>query len=282
MNSEEAIRLFASELDGISEDGVFETRLIIQKVTGLSRPVLLSHPERVLSDAELSGIMAMCEKRKTGFPLPYLLGEWEFYGHLFSVDSSVLIPRPETELMIDEALAWLKEHPDVRSGCDIGTGSGCIAVTLLLHRPDLKMAAVDLQRNALRTACKNAERHKVRDRFLPVQADLCSAFSNGLRLVCANLPYIPTETCRSIEPAKFEPLSALDGGADGFDFYRLLFRQLMNKIKDDFMILCEIEYRQKELALKTADRFFPGKNIRVLDDLSGLPRLLKITNESFK
>ena len=106
--------------------------------------------------------------------------------------------------------------------------------------------------------------------------DLFSAFSVEPHLVCANLPYIPTETCRTIEPARFEPMSALDGGADGFELYRLLFAQLTNKIKGECLILCEIEYRQRELALETAESYFPGRSIRVLDDLAGQPRILEI------
>ncbi len=276
MNLGEALRAFAEELKGISDDPLLETRLIIQKITGLSRPVLLSRPERELSPSEYSEIAAQCGRRKSGFPLPYLLGEWEFYGHSFFVDPSVLIPRPETELLVEQAEAWLKRHPRIRAGFDIGTGSGCIAVSLLLDFPDLQMTAADLKRDALRTAVRNAGRHHCADRFHPVQAGLFSAFSEGAHLVCANLPYIPTETCKTAEPARFEPISALDGGEDGFELYRLLFQDLTNKIEDESLILCEIEYRQREIALETAQCFFPGRDIRVLQDLAGQPRLLRI------
>jgi release factor glutamine methyltransferase len=218
----------------------------------------------------------MINKRKTGFPLPYLLGEWEFYGHPFFVDPSVLIPRPETEMLVEEASGWLKRHPSVHMGFDIGTGSGCIAVSLLLEKPYLSMTAVDLHRNALMTACRNAARHNVRDRFCPVQSSLFSAFSQNVSLVIANLPYIPSRTCREIEPSRFEPLSALDGGDDGFDLYRLLFQQLSNKMNRECLILCEIEYRQRDLALMTAAEYFPDNRIDVLDDLAGLPRILRI------
>ena len=277
MNLENALRTVSSEFAGISEDPGLEARLIIQKATGLSRPVLLTHPERELTEPEWQRIRSMAEHRSGGFPLPYILGEWEFYGHSFLVDPSVLIPRPETELLVEEACGWLKRHPDVHFGYDIGTGSGCIAISLLLENRDLQMAAVDLHRNALKTASANAMRHEIRDRFHPIQSSLFSCFAKGARLICANLPYIPTETCRSIEPARFEPLSALDGGADGFDLYRLLFEQLSHTIsKEEFLILCEIEYRQRELSLQTARSFFAGCDIRVLEDLAGQPRLLRI------
>lgn len=280
MNTDEVMHLTASELSQISDEAALEARLILQKAAGLSRPVILSHPEREIPDPVLLRIREMTERRKTGFPLPYILGEWEFYGRTFHVDPSVLIPRPETEMLVEEALGWLKRHPQVRSGFDIGTGSGCIAVTLLCERRELRMTAVDLHRNTLQTACANAERHNVRDRFNPVQCSLFSSFSGPVSLLCANLPYIPTATCREIEPARFEPLSALDGGEDGFELYRLLFGQLQDKIDKESLILCEIEYRQRELALRTAEAFFPGCEISVQTDLAGQPRLLKIMKQS--
>ena len=279
MNIAEAFDSFSSELLELTDDAALEARLIIQKATGLSRPVLLCHPERELTPDELSAIRAMTDRRAEGFPLPYLLGEWEFYGRPYFVDPSVLIPRPETELLVEEALGWLKSHPDVHMAYDIGTGSGCIAVTLLCERPELCMTAVDLHRDALRTACRNAERHHVRDRFNPVLADLASALAPGAQLVCANLPYIPTETCKTIEPARFEPLSALDGGYDGFELYRRLFAQLSGKINRDSLILCEIEYRQREPALQTAEAYFPESEIKVLDDLAGQARVLRVRSK---
>ena len=272
----QAQRVFSAELNEITEDALLEARLIIQKAAGLSGPALLTHPERELTSGEEERIRSLCAERKQGVPLPYLLGEWEFYGHSFLVNPAVLIPRPETELLVEQAAAWLKQHPEIRRGYDIGTGSGCIAVSLLIDFPDLTMNAADISFGALRTARRNAERHHCADRFHAVRADLFSAFGSGAGLVCANLPYIPTESCRTIEPARFEPLSALDGGTDGFDLYRLLFQDLKNKINQKCLILCEIEYRQRELALRTAEAFFPERSVSVLADLAGQPRLLRI------
>ena len=279
MNLREAHQNISAELSKVTEEASLEANLIIQKATGLSRPVLLSHLEHEISAQERNLIRDMTKLRSTGFPLPYILGEWEFYGHSFFVDQTVLIPRPETELITEKAAAWIRLHPSVRTGFDIGTGSGCIAVSLLLERPELRMIAVDLHRNALQTACKNAERHRVSDRFHPVQCSLFSAFSDRFSLLCANLPYVPTDTCRMIEPARFEPISALDGGEDGFELYRLLFRQIANKMNRECLILCEIEYRQRELALHTASEYFPNCQVKVFEDLAGQPRILQITNE---
>ena len=276
----EALEVFSSQITPITDDPFLEARLIIQKATGLSRPVLLSHPEKELSESEQMEITKMTARRATGFPLPYILGEWEFYGRSFFVDPSVLIPRPETELLAEEALGWLRHHPQTDLAFDVGTGSGCIAATLLCEAKNLHVAAVDIKRDALETASKNAVRHKVRDRFHPIQADLFSAFDTKAGLICANLPYIQSESCKTIEPARFEPLSALDGGADGFELYRLLFQQIANKIREESLVLCEIEYRQRETALQTAAVFFPHAEISVMNDLARQPRLLKIKSET--
>ena len=278
MNIQDSIHHFSKALSDVSEDALLETRPILQKAAGLSRSAVLSHPERELTKNELKEITDMVSLRSTGYPLPYILGKWEFYGNAFIVNPTVLIPRPETELLVEEACAWLKQHPEIHTGYDIGTGSGCIAISLLLENKTLRMTAVDLHRSALCTAISNAERHQVQDRFFPVQSSLFSSFSDGAQLICANLPYIPSETCKTIEPARFEPLSALDGGDDGFKLYRLLFQQLSNKMKREYLILCEIEYRQRALALETAAAFFPDAEISVREDLAGQPRLLKIKN----
>ena len=272
----EALRQTTDKLRGHVEEPSLESRVIIQKATGLTRPVLLSHPERELSDAEMQTIEAMTARRLSGEPLPYILGEWEFFGHSFAINPSVLIPRPETEMMVEAALEWLKNHPEVSMAFDIGAGSGCIGISLLLGLPNLRVTAVDIQRDALLTARENAHRLGCAERFLPLQADLFSALDGSPALICANLPYIPTQTCEDLPAAEFEPLTALDGGKDGFKYYRLLFRQICHKINKEALILCEIEYRQEELALREAKAYFPERDVRVLPDLAGLPRLLRI------
>lgn len=276
MDLGQALRHYTSILREAVEEPALESRVIIQKATGLRRPVLLSHPERELSGTEQGAIEAMAARRLRGEPLPYILGEWEFFGHSFIVNQSVLIPRPETEMLVEEALTWLKQGHFPAMAFDIGTGSGCIAISLLLERPDLMVTAVDIRRDTLRTAVKNAERHGCADRFLPVRADLFTCFDTAPGLICANLPYIPTETCADLPAAVHEPMTALDGGPDGFDLYRLLFQQIRNKINKEALILCEIEYRQKDLAYKTAKEFFPERKAEVLPDLAGQPRLLRI------
>ena len=276
MNLSEALRRTRSALESVTDEAPLEAQLLVEKAAGVSRSALLTHPERELTAEQSAALAEFTARRSQGTPLPYILGEWGFYGHMFRVNPAVLIPRPETEMLVEEASAWLKRHPEIRMGYDIGTGSGCIAVSLLLDRPDLRMTAVDRSREALKTAVTNARDLGCGERFFPVLGDLASALRGGSALICANLPYIPSETCGDLEAARFEPLSALDGGSDGFELYRRLFADLAPRIQTGSLLLCEIEYRQEQLAAETAAAYFPNADIRVMKDLAGQPRLLRI------
>ena len=276
MNLSEALRRTRSALESVTDEAPLEAQLLVEKAAGVSRSALLTHPERELTAEQSAALAELTARRSQGTPLPYILGEWGFYGHMFRVNPAVLIPRPETEMLVEEASAWLKRHPEIRMGYDIGTGSGCIAVSLLFDRPDLRMTAVDRSREALKTAVTNARNLGCGERFFPVLGDLASALRGGSALICANLPYIPSETCEDLEAARFEPLSALGGGADGFELYRRLFADLAPRIQTGSLLLCEIEYRQEKLAADTAAAYFPNADIRVMKDLAGQPRLLRI------
>ena len=276
MNLSEALRRTRSALESVTDEAPLEAQLLVEKAAGVSRSALLTHPERELTAEQSAALAELTARRSQGTPLPYILGEWGFYGHMFRVNPAVLIPRPETEMLVEEAVAWLKRHPEIRMGYDIGTGSGCIAVSLLLDRSDLRMTAVDRSREALKTAVGNARDLGCGARFFPILGDLASALRGGSALICANLPYIPSETCGDLEAARFEPLSALDGGSDGFELYRRLFADLAPRIQTGSLLLCEIEYRQEKLAADTAAAYFPNADIRVMKDLAGQPRLLRI------
>lgn len=261
-----------------SDSPSLDAQIILEKITGLHRPVLLSHPERDLSAAEAASVRELTGRLLTGEPLPYVLGEWPFFGHSFRVTPDVLIPRPETELLVEAAVDWLKEHPEVRTGADIGTGSGCIALSILAAFPERKLdfAGVDRSFPALRIAAENAARFGLSGRIRWVHGDLSMPLRAPLRLICANLPYIPSQRCLELDVSKTEPQIALDGGTDGFDLYRALFVDLQQKMAPDGLILCEIEYSQKKVALETAKTFFPKAGVIVREDLSGLPRILSI------
>jgi release factor glutamine methyltransferase len=218
----------------------------------------------------------MLNQRAQGVALPYLLGEWEFYGLPFWVSPAVLIPRPETELLVERALAWLQSHPACTRAVDVGTGSGCIAVTLARKRPQLHVDALDLSFPALQVARRNVGRHQVTDHVCLVQGDLLAPLAGPYRLVCANLPYIPSASLAALPVAANEPRLALDGGRDGLIVIQELLLQARRVTAPGTCLLLEVEYRQGAEAIALAGQIFPQAQIQVHRDLAGLDRLLEV------
>ncbi len=195
------------------------------------------------------------------------------------VSDAVLIPRPETELLVERALGWLSKNPSRRQAIDVGTGSGCIAVALTKNVPDLQVTAVDISARALRVARLNVMRHNCVQAVTLVQSDLLSGMQLHADLLCANLPYIPTTVALDLPVSRYEPSLALDGGADGLDVIRALLLDAPRCLNPGGLALLEIEANQAEAAKLLARQAFPAASIQVLPDLAGLPRLLEISLE---
>jgi release factor glutamine methyltransferase len=210
-------------------------------------------------------------------PLPYIIGEWEFYGNSFKVTPDTLIPRPETEELVEHALAWLSKNPQAKQVIDVGTGSGCIAISLALSKPELTIHAVDVSEAALNVAQENANRHGVSDRIQFRQQDLLQNDSYTYDMIVANLPYIPTETLKELEVAQHEPWLALDGGASGLVLIEKLLQQSKQKMAKKFYIILEFEYRHGEMAQNLAHRYYPEAQTTILKDLSSNDRFVVIT-----
>ncbi|MCX8024519.1 MAG: peptide chain release factor N(5)-glutamine methyltransferase, partial [Thermanaerothrix sp.] len=189
---------------------------------------------------------------------------------------AVLIPRPENEVLVEYALRWLHENPSRRMAIDVGTGSGCIAISLAHHIPDLKVLALDRSRAALRVARENVIHHNLVNRVRLVQSDLLSPIGLITDLICANLPYIPSPRLPALKVAQFEPLEALDGGPEGLDFIRCLLEQAPSRLSTGGLLLVEIDASQADRLPSLARSFFPHARIEIHPDLAGLPRLLVI------
>lgn len=211
-----------------------------------------------------------------GEPLAYIRVRAEFYGLEFIVTPSVLIPRPETELLVEAALAWLKAHPRQRRAADVGAGSGCIAVTLAKHVPGLFVIAADLSEAALQVARQNVARYGLREQVQLVQTNLLEGVGGALDLVCANLPYVPTELLPGLDVARYEPAAALDGGPEGLYWIDRLLAGLPASLAPGGLALLEIEAGQGSSAAALARRAFPQAAVSVLNDLAGRPRLLRV------
>jgi release factor glutamine methyltransferase len=264
-----------------------DLQILLAHLLGQPRAWVLAHPEAALTDEQRRALEAAVGCLRRGVPLPYVLERWEFFGLEFILTPDVLIPRPETELLVETALSWMRQPGSAIRNCiDIGTGSGCIAVSLAVNAPCLAvnapspaLTATDISPAAIAVAHANAEKHSVADRIEFHTSDLFeTAALEGRRfdLLAANLPYIPSWTLRQLEVYDHEPALALDGGADGLALIRRLLQTAPPHIAAGGGLLLEIEASQGNSALALARSAFPQADTRLLHDLAGHDRLLTI------
>ncbi len=269
-------------LTSISDTASLDAQVWLAHVTGKSRAWVLAHPETQLSDQEFAILDSGLTRLASREPLAYLIGHREFYGLDFTITPDVLIPRPETEILVERALNWLRAFPKRRLAIDVGTGSGCIAITLATHVPDLRVLATDISREALRVAVKNARRHQVEDQVHFVQANLLSPFilppypSTGFDMICANPPYIPGAIYKNLEVRRWEPEIALHGGKDGLKAIHPLLPAARRLLAPGGSLLFEIEHTQGEIAYTLAQKTFPAATIQVWQDFAGRDRVVMI------
>lgn len=277
MNARELLKQFLQGYQSETEE--LDAQILLAHVMGTSRTRLLAHLDAPLTQGQLDSATQAFAQLQAGTPLPYILGHWEFFALEFEITSDVLIPRPETELLVEKAIRWLTNHPEARSVADIGTGSGAIAVSIAKHIPDVQILATDISTKALAVAKRNAEKHGVAGRIEFAECDLLpnSEFriqNSKFNLICANLPYIPTATLQDLPIFGREPTLALDGGPDGLDLYRRLFEHAPQWLAPNGMMLLEIEATQGTKALSLAYDSFESVNLQLRQDLAGKDRLL--------
>jgi release factor glutamine methyltransferase len=234
----------------------------------------LAHGDHILTADEINALQNCATQYLQGVPLPYILGEWEFFGRQFKLTPAVLIPRPETELLVELAIAY-GQNKEPLLIVDVGTGSGIIAISLVKALPHADVLALDLSREALDVAKENAKRHTA-DRVKFVQSDLITPFQTQFNLICANLPYIPSKTLNSLKVAHWEPTLALDGGASGLSLIDRLLKEAQTQISPGGCILLEIESTLGKASLKLAQQVFPVAHHQIHQDLSGNDRVLHI------
>ena len=282
----EAIRETASRLSdaGIDPDEIgIESRLLVQRAAGVDAAQMLAwHSDQLVGTAR-ERLEFDLSRRETREPLAYILGEKEFYGREFKVDRRVLIPRPETELLIDLCTQFVQHNHLVRPRiCDIGTGSGIIAVTLAHEIQESRLTAVDVSRDALEIAKSNAQRHGLNaDRVKFVLDDATQNRASGdYHIVVSNPPYIRSDALLNLEPEvrDWEPRQALDGGHDGMDVLRPLIRSLPNLLRDDVpaAAFIEIDPPVVDQCLETAHKTMTDGEIQVHRDYAGLERVLVV------
>ena len=251
-----------------------DAELLLMHVLGQSRSWLLAHPGDAVSESNCARYSELLERRYRGEPIQYIVGETEFYGLPFRVTPDVLIPRLETEHVVEKAVALARALPRPRI-VDVGTGSGAIAVSLAHHLPDAQITAIDLSPNALVIAKQNAERNKVRDRVRFIEGDLLAPVADEqFDLVISNPPYVAAYDRESlaVEVRDFEPPLALFAGNDGLDVFRRLIPAAREVLDMSGFIVLEIGCGQAESigALLAAAGF---ESIEFTPDLQGIPRV---------
>jgi release factor glutamine methyltransferase len=272
----QALQHSLTALVEVSDTPNLDAQILLAHCFDKSRAWILTHPEANLTESIYSALLKNIELLEKGTPLPYVLGDWEFYGLDFTLTPDTLIPRPETELLVEQAINWLDLHPEHQLAVDLGTGSGCIAISITKVNPDLTVIATDISYPALKVARKNSVRHKVSDRVFFLQTDLFPPIARQFDLIIANMPYIPTQTLDTLKVSKGEPKLALDGGAKGLDLISRVLKESPAHLKPGGIVLIEIESSQGSEALSISRGAFPSAEINLLQDLSGFDRLITI------
>jgi len=253
-----------------------DAEILVAYVLKSSRERLHSHPDRQLTVAQRAQLRRLTSRRAARVPVPYLVGEREFYGHMFRVTPAVLIPRPSSELLVELAIDWLKAHPDARRVIDLGTGSGAVAISVAKAVPDVRIEARDVSARALRVADDNIARHRLRRRITTVKADLLRGAAPA-DVILANLPYIP-DALRRVRPKEldYEPALALDGGKDGLDLIRIALAQGPAAVKPGGLVLFECDPAQTRRVARLALGHWPEAEVSVHKDLAGQDRVVRV------
>ena len=229
------------------EDYVFEAKQILRHITGFSNVQIISNPHKKLSLFEENNLTAIIKQRLIRYPLQYIIGEWGFYGGNFKVGPGVLVPRADTETLIDIALEFLKDR-EKSQVCDLCTGSGCIGITVAREKSDSFVTAVEKYEEALRYARENAKLNGTENiEFISGDVFEGAGAEKQYDLILSNPPYIPPEEMKEISPeAKFEPETALLGGEDGLDFYRAIIKGYKASLVDGGMMAFEVGMGEAE------------------------------------
>lgn len=270
------LNLKVALLRGKTEFPTIEVNAIASHVLDKPTEWIISHPEESLDCSQLEKLEESIDRLIAGEPLAYITGMRSFYGMDFFVDNRVLIPRPETELLIELAIAWLEGHPATNKVIDVGTGSGAIAIVIADHFQTLHITAVDISPDALDVARSNAALHQVSDRIEFIRTDLLEGIDKKFDLILANLPYIPSNILDNLEALKFEPRIALNGGINGLVQITGIIDNCSKLVASKGCIILEIQYNQGDAVREIAAQRFPQAKISIHNDLASLPRVVKI------
>jgi len=257
------------------EDASLEGEILLRQALGIDRVRLYANLNSELSAEQENDFWHLVQRRLSGEPTAYIAGHREFYGLDFFVDRRVLIPRPETELMVEEAIRLAQTH-NIATVADIGTGCGAIAISLAVNLPRIKIYASDVSAGALEVARMNCEKHGVAGRIRLLRGDMLAPLAEPVDLILANLPYVTEQEVSTSALADFEPRLALDGGSDGLDGIRRLCEQAADRLNPQGGMLLEIGWGQGRVVTSLIRRHFPSALLEVIPDLQGMERVISL------
>ncbi|MFA6252895.1 MAG: peptide chain release factor N(5)-glutamine methyltransferase [Patescibacteria group bacterium] len=255
-----------------------DIELLLAESLHRSLNYLYKNPEKILSRSNQTTFWRLLERRKKKFSIAYLTRARAFFGLDFYVSSHVLVPRPESELLVEEGLKYLKnkKNPNI---IDVGTGSGCLIISLAKNYQSSSLFyAVDNSGRALKVAKTNARKHDLKSQINFLKSNLLNKVGkNKFDLILANLPYLTKKQLQ--EPSiKKEPLRALYGGSDGLSFYKTLLKQIPSYLNKKYLVLLEIDPQQELTIQKISKQYLPKAKLEIIRDLNKQARVLKIEN----
>jgi release factor glutamine methyltransferase len=258
------------------EDAVIEAEVILRRAMGVDRTKFFASLDDELSPDALRRVDGLLRRRRAREPLAYILGSREFYGLDIATNPSVLVPRPETELLVDRALDFAGGRRDPVIA-DVGTGSGAIAVAIAARLPRATVYATDVSAAALRVADVNRRRHHVADRVHLCRGDLLEALPEPVDAIVSNPPYLTTSEMASVAAeVRREPATALHGGTEGLDVIARLLPQVPSRLRAGGLLLIEIAPDQLQAVVRMGKREFPSARVSFHRDLAGRPRVVGV------
>lgn len=280
--------------EGEYNNPLLESRLLFCHVINVDKIYTYTHKDEVIDSYSVDKFLKLIEKRKSGYPIQYILGKQEFMGLDFYVKEGVLIPRPDTEILVEYIIDLIKskyfKNKDIIKMVDIGTGSGAIALSLAYYLKNVHVYSVDISEIALQVAAENAKRLGLESKVTFLKGDLFEPLDklglcHSIDIIVSNPPYIPTKDISELqkEVAEYEPRLALDGGEDGLDFYRRIARECHKYLSEDGILAVEIGYDQGQAVKKLLEDaqnqvpYFSRSNknrILCLKDLAGHDRVV--------
>lgn len=282
MNIEAALAYGRSQLTATSPTPRLDARLLLEHLLDVPHSYLIVHHDKPLTAEQEKAYRQLVSRAAQAEPIPYITGQAPFFDFDLHVCPGVLIPRPETEQLVEQAVAWAKEQrlATAPHAVDVGTGSGCIAIALARFLPDWQVTAVDISTKALAIAQKNGAR-LAPGRIQFRQSDLLQAINTPVDLIVANLPYVTGDEWQALADGVklYEPALALDGGVDGLDLIRRLLEQAATRLRPSGAIFLEIGWQQGASVNQAAQRHFPEAAVTVLPDLAGRERIVRVVIE---